>query len=97
MDNNRTYYSRQAETRASRKNTALMALALGVGVGVGAAAGLMFAPISGQKMREGLGHSIEEGINRGHEIVDPIVKRLEKEVAELRQNIEDQLKDQRKA
>ena len=73
MDNNRTYYSHEAEVRAARKNTALVVLALSVGAGIGAAAGLMFAPNTGQKTREDLTHSLEQG-----------VKNLEDKVEEAR-------------
>jgi gas vesicle protein len=99
--NNRTYYSHDAEERAARRNTALIVLALSVGAGVGAAAGLMFAPHSGKKTREdlthGLEHSLEQGVNKGHEVVDLTLKRMEKELIELRKNVEDKVDDQRKA
>jgi gas vesicle protein len=93
--NNRTYYSHEAGERAARKNTALIVLALSIGAGVGAAAGLMFAPNTGQKTRDdlthGLEHNLEQGISKGHEMIDPALKRLEKDMAELRKNVEDKL------
>jgi gas vesicle protein len=99
--NNRTYYSHESEERAARRNTALIVLALSVGAGVGAAAGLMFAPNTGQKTREdlthGLEHSVEQGISKGHEMIDPALKRLEKDMAELRKNVEEKLDDRRKS
>ena len=73
MDNNRVYYSHDAEVHAARKNAALVVLALSVGAGIGAAAGLMFAPNTGQKTREDLTHSLEQG-----------VKNLEDKVEEAR-------------
>ena len=101
MDNNRTYYSHDSEVRAARKNTALIVLALSVGAGIGAAAGLMFAPFSGHKMRDelthDLEHSLEQGVSKGHEMIDPTVKRLEKELAELRKNVEDKIDERLKA
>jgi len=101
MDSNRTYYSHDSEVRSARKNTALIVLALGVGVGVGAAAGLMFAPSSGQKTREDLTNSLEQGleqgISKGHEMVDPTLKRIEKDLADLRKNVEGKVEERRKA
>ncbi len=101
MDTNRTYYSHEAEARTARKHTALIVFALGIGAGLGAAAGLMLAPKSGQKTREnlthGLEHGLEQGVNKGHEMIDPTVKRLENELAELRKNLEDRVDERRKA
>ena len=100
-DKNRTYYNHEAALRAARTNTALVVLALGIGAGVGAAAGLMFAPSSGRKIRDdvthGFEHGLEQGVNKGHEIVDPTLKRIEKELAELRQKVEDKVDERRKA
>ena len=101
MDNNRTYYSHEAEMHAARRNAALIVLALSIGAGVGTAVALLFAPTSGQHTREGLTHglehSLEQGISKGHDMVDPTVKRLEKELAELRKSVEDKLDERRKA
>lgn len=88
MDNNRTYYSHEAEMYESRKNAALLLIALGIG----AAAALMLAPNSGQKTRENLMNGIEQGVNKGRDAVDPAIKRLEKELAEVRKNIEERIK-----
>lgn len=100
-NNNRTYYNHETAMRESRRNTALIVLALGIGAGVGAAAGLMFAPSSGQKIRDelthGLEHSLEQGVSKGHEIVDPALKRMEKEVADVRQQLEDRVEEARKS
>jgi gas vesicle protein len=101
MDNNRTYYSHDAKLHADRRNNALLLLALSVGVGIGASVALMFAPKSAEKTRTDLTHGLEEGlehgISRGHEILDPTVKRLENELAELRKAVEGKLDERRKA
>ena len=86
-NNNRTFYSHKAEVRSERKNAALVVLSLGVG----AAIALMFAPNTGQKTRENLTHSLEHGVSEGHDLAEPMLKRLEKELSELRQKIEDQV------
>jgi len=66
MDNNRTYYSHDAEMRSGRNHTAMVVLALGVG----AAAALLLAPNSGHKTREDLKHGIEEGVKKLEEKVE---------------------------
>jgi len=86
-NNNRTFYSHEAEVRSDRKNAALVVLALGVG----AAIALMFAENTGQKTRENLTHSLEHGVSEGHDMAEPVLKRVEKELAELRQKIEDKV------
>ncbi|MBZ0318816.1 MAG: YtxH domain-containing protein [Anaerolineae bacterium] len=99
MDNNRTYYSHKAEVRAARKNTALVVLAFSIGAGLGAVAGLIFAPTSGQKTRDELAssleHGLEQSVSKGHEMVDPTLKRIEKELVELRKKVEDKVDELR--
>lgn len=92
-NNNRTYYSNDAKMRATRNTSALLILALGVG----AAIALMFAPNSGEKTREDLTHGLEQGVSKGHDMAEPTLKRLEKELAELRQKLEDKVDEVRKA
>ena len=70
MDNNRTYYSHEAEVRAARKNAALVVFALSVGAGIGAVAGLMLAPNTGQKTRKDLAHGLEQGVKNLEERVE---------------------------
>ncbi len=93
MDNNRTFYSHAAELRSNRKNTALVAFALGIG----AAVALLLAPNSGEKTREDLTNSIEQGVNKGQDLAGPALKRLEKELAELRQKFEEKVEAAHKA
>ena len=92
-NNNRTYYSNDAKTRSIRKNSALIVLALGIG----AAIALMFAPNSGEKTREDLTHGLEQGVSKGHDMAEPALKRMEKELAELRQKLEGKVDEVRKA
>ena len=92
-NNNRIYYSNNAKMHSIRKNSALIVLALGIG----AAIALMFAPNSGEKTREDLAHGLEQGVNKGHDMTDPTLKRLEKEMAELRQKLEEKVDEVRKA
>lgn len=89
MSNSRTYYSHEAETKAMRRMTLWTVFLLALGLGVGAVVALLYAPTAGKKMRRELAKNIEEGINSGQEALEPTMKRLEKEMGELRHTVED--------
>lgn len=89
MSNSRIYYSQEAETKAMRQITMLTVLWLALGLGVGAVMALLFAPKAGKKTRHSLTKNLEEGFSSGQDALDPMVKRLEKEMGELRDSVED--------
>ncbi len=91
MTNDRIYYSHDAEIHAAREMTKIMVLCLMVGLGIGAALALLFAPTSGKTIRQDLAKSVEEGLQTGRETVEPMVKRVEKELGELQKNVEEHL------
>ena len=91
MNNERVYYSHEAEVHAVRAMTQLMALCLMIGLGIGAAVALLFAPNSGKATRHDLAQSVEEGLQTGRESVEPLLKRLEAEFADLRKTVEERL------
>lgn len=92
MNNDRIYYSHDAEMHAMRDRTVLTLVFLMFGLGIGAVLALLFAPSSGKKVRDNLAKSVGEGLNTGQEAIEPVVKRLEKEFGELRKSVEDRLK-----
>lgn len=92
MNNDRIYYSHDAEMHAMRDRTVLTLVFLMFGLGIGAVLALLFAPSSGKKVRDNLAKSVGEGLNTGQEAIEPVVKRLEKEFSELRKSVEDRLK-----
>jgi YtxH-like protein len=91
MNNDRIYYSHNAEIHAMRASIRLTVLCLTVGLGIGAALVLLFAPVSGKKIREELARTVEDGLHNGREAVEPIVKRLEKDFDDLHMNVEERL------
>ena len=91
MNNERTYYSHDAEMRAMRDRTMLTLVFLTFGLAIGAALALLFAPTTGKQTRDDLARSMGEGLNNGREALDPMVKRLEEEFSELRKNVEERL------
>jgi gas vesicle protein len=92
MNNERIYYSHDGEMRAMRDRTMLTLIFLTFGLGIGAGLALLFAPTSGKKVRDDLTRSMGEGWNKGRDAVEPMVKRLEEELADLRKSVDERLK-----
>jgi gas vesicle protein len=90
-NSNRTYYSREAEVRATRERISLTVICLMFGLGIGTAMALLFAPTNGKQTRDELFHSLEEGVQNGRERIEPTVAKLEKEVNDLRKKVEERL------
>jgi hypothetical protein len=92
MENERVYYSHQAEIHAVHEMTKLMVFCLILGLGIGAVITLFFSPTSGRKVRDGLTKMAGESWNNGREAVEPMVKRVEKELDGLQKTVEEHLK-----
>ncbi len=92
MNSDRIYYSRDAEMHAMRDRAVLTLLCLAFGLGIGAALALLFAPSSGKKTRHDLAESVGDSLNTGRETVEPMIKRLEEQINELRKSTEERLK-----
>ena len=93
MNNNRTYYSREAESRVDHEKVLLTLIFMVFGLGIGTALALLFAPHPGKETRDELAHAMEEGLSNGREAVNPTLKRLEKEFAELRKKVDDRISE----
>jgi gas vesicle protein len=91
-NNDRIYYSHDAETHANHATVRLTLLCLAVGLGIGAVLALMYAPTTGKKVRNELAKTVEDGLQNGREAVAPMVKNLGKDFDELQKNVEDRLK-----
>jgi gas vesicle protein len=91
MMNNRIFYSQEAEAKAMRKITLLTVLWLTLGLGIGAIMALLYAPTAGKKTRRNLTKNFVEGLSSGQDALDPVIKRLEKEVGELRDTVEERI------
>ena len=86
--NDRIYYSREAEMRASREKTVVVLLFMAIGIGIGAALALLFAPKSGQQIRSDLAGAFEDGFDSGRDVTQTAVQRLEKGIGELSKRVE---------
>ncbi len=91
MNNDRVYYSHDAETQAKREMIAFTTLALTLGLGIGALLALLLAPSSGKKARHDLAQSLGENWENGRDAVDPMVKRIDEKFGELLKNIEERI------
>jgi len=91
MNNDRVYYSHDAETQAKREMAAITVLVLALGMGIGALLAFLFAPFSGKKARHELAQSMGEEWKNGREAVDPLMKRIEEKFGELRKNVEERV------
>lgn len=92
MNNDRIYYSRDAEVHAMRGRTVLTLFLLAFGLTIGSVVALLFAPRSGKKTRDNLVKTVEKGLKDGREAVQPVMKQVEKEFDELKKNVEERLK-----
>jgi gas vesicle protein len=87
MNSDRVYYSHDAELHAMREKNRLRGLYMMVGLGFGAVLALLFAPKSGEKTRAELTKSMEHSLNTGRDAVEPVVKRVEKEIDDLGKSV----------
>lgn len=92
MNNDRIYYSHDAEMHAMRERTLMTLVLLTLGLGIGAALALLFAPSSGKKTRHDFAKSVGDGMQDGRDAVEPTVQRLEEKFNELVKTVEDRLK-----
>lgn len=92
MSNERVYYSHDAEMQAGRDRTMLALVFLTLGMGIGTGLALLFAPTSGKKTRDGLTHTLEQGLKESREMVEPIAEQAEKEFGDLKKKVEKRVK-----
>lgn len=92
MNNDRIYYSHDAEIQAMRKMTKVIALCLLVGLGIGAVLALLFAPSSAKKVRDDITRAVGQGWDNGREAIEPLVKRAGEEFGKMQKNVEEYLK-----
>ena len=92
MNNDRVFYSHDAEMHAMRDRNVLTLVFLMFGLGIGTILALLFAPSSGKTTRHDLAKGVEEGLRNGREAIEPMVKRVGKEFGDLQKNVEEHLK-----
>ena len=88
---NRIYYNREAEMQAMRETTIMAVVLTAVGLAIGAVFALLFAPAAGAKTREDIANTFEEGLKDGRSTVEPVIERLQHDIADLRTRLEDRI------
>lgn len=87
MSNDRIYYSHSAEMLAMRAKATLAVFCFFLGTGVGAVLTLILAPATVKTSRLELAKNVESHLRSGREAVSPMVKKAEKEIADLQKKI----------
>jgi gas vesicle protein len=87
MTNSRIYYSEEAEKTMKRQRLMDALMFTGLGIGIGSAVALLLAPNDGEKTRELIANTLEEGFQRGRETTDEALSQLEQEVPNLRERV----------
>ena len=87
--NDRIYYSREAESQATRERTTAILAFFVIGITIGTALTLLFAPRSGEKTRSELAGALDQGFEEGRKASGEAVEKLEKDFAELRKRFEE--------
>lgn len=83
----RIYYSEEAEKAMKRQRIVDALMFTGLGIGLGSAIALLLAPNSGEKTRELIADTLEEGFQRGRDATDEALGQLEQEVPNLRARV----------
>jgi gas vesicle protein len=91
MSNSRIYYSQEAEAKAMRRMTMMTVMWLALGLTIGTIMALLYAPTAGEKTRKNLTKNLGEGWKDSQDAIEPVINRLEKEMGELRQTVEDRI------
>ncbi len=82
MNNDRIYYSKEAEELAGRQRFILVITAIALGVGFGSVIALLLAPQSGEKTRQQIGSQVEttakDVINSANRIRDDVAEAVQK-------------------
>lgn len=91
--NDRIYYSREAEERASQERTMAVLVFLGVGVVLGVVFALLLAPKPPK--RRDFAQTVSDGLEPVLESTSATIRRLEKDLNHLRKQVEHRVADLR--
>ena len=87
MNNERIYYSHEAQLRVMRSIAGLVLFSLAVGLAIGATIATILSRSSAKQLRANFVKVVEEGLSRGRAGVKPALERLDEEFSELRTNV----------
>jgi gas vesicle protein len=89
MDNNRIYYSREAEMHAQRERLVLVMLVTGMSITIGTLIALLFAPQSGDDTRHQLGERAGKLLSKAQHLADEVGTVVRDKTDELRETVND--------
>jgi len=88
MNNERIYYSHDAEMHVMRIRALITLVFLTFGLAIGAGLALLFAPATGKTTRHNISKTIEEGMQTGRDTVEPMMKQAKTDLTKLREKID---------
>jgi gas vesicle protein len=88
----RIYYSEEARRLMERRQLTGVLAAFSLGLIIGSALALLFAPQEGEKTRQIMRDTLEEGFERGRRATDDALSQLEDEIPNLRAKVEETVK-----
>ncbi len=84
----RKYYSSEARSQAMRERKMIAIIAMALGLAIGGIIALLFAPESGEELREDLGEYAEDALKSGRKTAS----RLGNNLHDAREAIEDRVR-----
>jgi ABC-type methionine transport system permease subunit len=84
MNNNRMYYSREAEIRAQRQQVVMVTAAATFSLAFGVLVALLLAPRRGEEMRQMLSETLGEAVSAGRDMADQVRRDVEGRVQNAR-------------
>lgn len=84
----RIYYSEESKNRAQLRIAVLVSICLALGAGIGTILAILFAPKSGEEIRENIADMFSNQIEQGRKATEAAIERLESRVDELRDRVE---------
>lgn len=88
MNNERIYYSHDAEMHAMRIRALITLVFLTFGLVIGAGLALLFAPATGKTTRHDIAKGVEDGMQSGRDKMKPMLRKAKKELSALREKID---------
>jgi len=83
----RIYYSEEAEQTMKRQRLIDALMFTGLGIGIGSVVALLIAPNNGEKTRDIIADTLDEGFQRGRQATEDALGQLENEVPNLRERV----------
>ena len=91
MNNNRIYYSHEAEQQAKREILMLVMLVTGLSISVSSMIALLFAPRSGDETREQLSGQVSEVMHKARQAAENVGDQVRENAESVRDTVQEQV------